>query len=150
MEGAGKKVKPKPRTGGDGAGAKPEPIKIPAIAREQWYGAYEDRWVEGVDLVADAFKHPAKCAKGLGKRIVEEGLKRGWWHSEDTVKVTEAVLDQVREDIKHGRFGYTRVQESGTGSVRYWTPQQPASVRQGTASVSVDGVSARTPTSEQS
>ena len=60
-------------------------IKKMTIPKEQWYGAYEEHWIEGTDLIKEAFKHPAKGAKGLGRRIVEEGLKRGWFKKGMTV-----------------------------------------------------------------
>lgn len=63
----------------------PEQAVLPDIPRERWWHCYDERWTEGVDLVAEAFKHPAKGAKGLGRRIIKEGLTRGWWHPGSTL-----------------------------------------------------------------
>lgn len=54
------------------------------VPHETWFGCYANGWQEG-ELVADAFSHPAKMAKGLIYRIVSEGLKRGYWTKATTI-----------------------------------------------------------------
>jgi DNA modification methylase len=44
---------------------------------EDWRGCYDASW-RGV-IVDGAFAHPAKFAPGLVRRILSEGLVRGWW-----------------------------------------------------------------------
>ena len=42
-----------------------------------WRRCYDHGWNKN-DLVAEAFSHPAKLAKGLGFRIVEHAMANGW------------------------------------------------------------------------
>lgn len=42
-----------------------------------WHGCYESGW-KGV-IVDEAFAHPAKFARGLIERIVDHGLREGYW-----------------------------------------------------------------------
>jgi DNA modification methylase len=48
-----------------------------------WYDCYEDSW-KG-HIVREAFRHPAKFARGLIRRIVAFGLERGYWRKGDTI-----------------------------------------------------------------
>lgn len=50
---------------------------------ETWRGCYDDGW-KGL-IVDDAFCHPAKFAPGLIARILDEGLRRGWWAPGDVI-----------------------------------------------------------------
>lgn len=50
---------------------------------EVWDRCYDDSW-RG-DIVDDAFSHPAKMARGLLARIIDEGLKAGYWKPGDRV-----------------------------------------------------------------
>lgn len=42
-----------------------------------WHGCYDGSWKRVI--VREAFAHPAKFARGLIERIVEHGLKNGYW-----------------------------------------------------------------------
>ena len=42
-----------------------------------WNGCYEDSW-KGI-ITDKSFSHPAKMAPGLIRRIVDYGLKKGYW-----------------------------------------------------------------------
>lgn len=55
--------------------------KIPLVS--DWHGCYADSW-KGV-IVDEAFSHPAKFAYGLITRIVEHGLKQGYWNPGELV-----------------------------------------------------------------
>lgn len=50
-----------------------------------WYDCYEERWKPGVDIVPEAFAHPAKFAPGLVKRIYRYGMEHGWWKPGDVI-----------------------------------------------------------------
>src|SRR3990167_8662631 len=52
-------------------------IKSEVICDVIWRRCYDHGWNKN-DLVADAFGHPAKLAKGLGFRIVEHAIANGW------------------------------------------------------------------------
>src|SRR3990167_6636876 len=52
-------------------------IKSEVICDVIWRRCY-DHGFRSNDLVADAFGHPAKLAKGLGFRIVEHAIANGW------------------------------------------------------------------------
>jgi len=48
-----------------------------------WDGCYDGGW-RGV-ISPDSFRHPAKFARGLLTRIIDQGLARGWWKPGDIV-----------------------------------------------------------------
>ena len=50
---------------------------------EDWHGCYDDRW--GDLMVPDAYKHPAKFARGLIERIIRHGLEQGYWKRGDLI-----------------------------------------------------------------
>lgn len=57
--------------------------KTRTIPTETWHGCYDGSW-KGL-IVPEAFSHPAKFAPGLIARILDEGLRRGWWKAGDLI-----------------------------------------------------------------
>lgn len=49
----------------------------------KWHGCYNSGW-QGL-IVNEAFAHPAKFAYGLICRIVDHGLRKGYWKRGDTI-----------------------------------------------------------------
>jgi hypothetical protein len=48
-----------------------------------WHGCYDDSW-KGI-IVEEAFAHPAKFAYGLITRIIDHGLRQGYWKPGDLI-----------------------------------------------------------------
>ncbi len=48
-----------------------------------WHGCYDGGW--GDLLVPEAFAHPAKFSRALIMRIIDHGLKQGYWKPGDTI-----------------------------------------------------------------
>lgn len=56
---------------------------VPAVPVLNWHGCYDDQW--GDLIVPEAFKHPAKFAKGLIERIYDYGFEQGYWRKGDLI-----------------------------------------------------------------
>ena len=75
-----------------------QPVKADSIA--DWRNCYDDGWgdfiVEGrpeilrslfghIPQEESAYKHPAKFARGLIERIIDHGLRKGYWRENDLI-----------------------------------------------------------------
>lgn len=54
------------------------------VKRDRWWGCYSAGWPKKM-LVADAFGHPAKAARGLLERIFDHLFEEGWLSRGQTV-----------------------------------------------------------------